>query len=129
MPESLAALRLNVIHHHTPKALLAMRCKNRKEPLFPPGEPDDAWLEYVGKKKWIVFSHDEKFHKRETELSAIKQFDVGCFYLWGASAKNYEKARCFLLAYERILKAIAETPRPFIYKIDKQGKLSKIAIP
>ena len=105
--------------------------QGRKEPLFEQEAPDDEWLSYVGKKGWIAFSHDAKFHKvgYEPELAAIKQFDLGCFYLWGGSALKYEKARCFLKAYERILVAIETTPRPFIYKIEKSGKLIEVKIP
>lgn len=108
-----------------------MSNRSRKEPLFPPDEADDSWLAFVGKKGWTVFSHDEKFHKPgyESEISAIKQYQIGCFYLWGANAQNYEKARCFLKAYERIVDAIAGTPKPFIYRIEKSGKLVKVKIP
>lgn len=130
LPTSLLALKLKVVHHHAHKADLGMSCKSRKEQLFGPETPDDEWLQYVGKKGWIAFSHDEKFHLPgyENEMAAIKQFGVGCFYLWGANARCHEKALCFLKAYDQIVKVVETTPRPFIYRIDKNGKLSKVAI-
>ena len=49
--------------------------------------PDDEWLAKVGAERWIVFSHDRKFHKRLPQRTAIKQHKVGCFYLWGANVE------------------------------------------
>lgn len=107
-----------------------MPCKGRKELLFGDDVHDDTWLEFVGRKGWIAFSHDEKFHKPgyETEMAAIKQFNVGCFYLWGANAVCREKALCFLKAYDKILDLVASTPRPFIYRIDQHGGIVKVLI-
>ena len=51
---------------------------------------------------------------------------MGCFYLWGAQARRWEKMRCFLNAYEHILDAIDATPRPFIFRIDPNGRLHPV---
>ncbi|KRB73484.1 hypothetical protein ASE07_06425 [Noviherbaspirillum sp. Root189] len=102
----------------------------KSEPLFPHNASDDQWLEFVGSRDWIVFSQDRKFHKAgyENEMFAIKQFKVGCFYLWGADAQTHEKAQVFLKAYDKILHAIQTTPRPFIYDVTKSGRLVKVPI-
>lgn len=135
LPEALKLLHLpdvkaRVIHHHTEKHLLGMKNKTKKDPLFKPDEKDDKWLEYVGMKDWVVFSQDKKFHKPgyESELYAIKQFNVGCFYLWGATAQTSEKALVFLKAYDKILHAIKTTPKPFIYDITRTGRLVPVKI-
>ncbi len=65
----------------------------------------------------------------QSELVAIKQHKIGCFYLWGAEAKRWEKMRVFVLAYNRIAEAEANTTKPFIYDIDKKGRLTPIPIP
>lgn len=108
-----------------------MKCKSRTEPLFQPKAGDDEWLSYVGQQGWIAFSHDQKFHKPgfENELAAIKQFNVACFYLWGANNKPHEKARCFLRAYDAIVDTVAKTKRPFIYSVNQQGKLTEVPLP
>lgn len=110
---------------------MQLPCKSRKEPLFSEKTSDDEWLGYVGQRGWIAFSHDAKFHLPgyEIEMQAIKQFNVGCFYLWGASAIRRKKALCFLRAYDRIVEAVATTPKPFIYRINEKGLLSKVKIP
>ena len=53
---------------------------------FPLEEQDDIWLPAVGQWGWTVIGHDSQHHKRLNELSAIKQYGIGCFYLWGAEA-------------------------------------------
>ena len=134
LPEAFFLLRpkkvTNVYHHNTSRKLLGLPVGKHKS-LFRDGEFDDVWLSYVGAKNWIVFTQDEKFHKAgyENELSAIKQFNIGCFYMWGACALPCEKAHVLFKAKNDVIKAIETTPRPFIYKITKQGKLVAIKIP
>jgi hypothetical protein len=128
VPEALDRLRIRTFHIATPKRKAGLRARNAEEPLFEPDTPDDVWLPIVGQQQWVVVSHDQKFHKPgfESELNAIKQYGVGCFYLWGASVVPYEKARCFLKAYENILRVVQTTPRPFIFSIDKNSRLTRI---
>jgi hypothetical protein len=96
---------------------------------FTSDEQDDIWLGQVGQWGWTVIGHDSSYHKKPSELSAIKQYKVGCFYLWGSEAKRWEKLRCFARAYDRIIQAEANTPKPFIYRVTKLGALHPIQIP
>ena len=95
---------------------------------FQPNEADDVWLPQAGQRGWTVIGHDSKHHAKETEISAIKQYNIGCFYLWGGEAKRWNKMQCFARAYERIVEAEKSTPRPFIYRVDKMGALKQIPI-
>lgn len=108
---------------------LPVEFQHDKKPHFKENTPDDVWLAEVGKRNWIVFSHDQKFHLLPSELSAIKQHKVGCFYLWGANSGPWDKAKSFARAYEKILKAALESKKPFIYKVTKSGVLQKVRIP
>ena len=90
---------------------------------------DDDWMPGVGRSGWVLIGHDSRHHREESELSAIKQHRIGCFYLWGAEASRWEKVRCFLRAYENILEAVARTPRPFIYRVTEKGRLTSVTIP
>lgn len=134
LPEALKLLKLsgvgNVVHQHTKKGDAGISGKYNQH-LFEDFVGDDIWLEFVGKNGWIVFTQDRKFHKKgfEAEMSAIKQFNVGCFYLWGAAARTEDKALVFLKALDKILETIKTTPKPFIYDISKSGKLTAINIP
>jgi hypothetical protein len=127
LPEALKILRIPTLQPATQRWKAGM-AGDREAPLFTPECPDDEWLPVVGGKGWIVVSHDEKFHKPgyESELNAIKQYSVGCFYLWGANAPAYEKARCFLKAYEKVVLTSQSTPKPFIFSVDKHAHLARI---
>jgi len=96
---------------------------------FPTDEEDDRWLPIVGDWGWTVIGHDSSYNTKATGLSAIKQYEIGCFYLWGSEAPRWEKLRCFSRAYDRIVEADADTPRPFIYLVSQTGRLTPEPIP
>ena len=114
-----------------PKALDVLRLPTRVEyhqSQFPIEAQDDTWIPVVGAQGWTLIGHDSRHHQEEAELQAIKQYEIGCFYLWGAEALRWEKMRCFLRAYERILEAARGTPRPFIYRVTEKGRLTSVTI-
>ena len=96
---------------------------------FTMDEDDDVWLPQVGQWGWTVVGHDYSYHTKPNELSAIKQYRVGCFYLWGSEAKRWQKLRCLARAYDRIVKAEATTRKPFIYRVTQTGLLKAVDIP
>ena len=97
--------------------------------LFPMDCADDVWLPQVGQWRWTVIGHDSQHHAQQAEISAIKQYGIGCFYLWGSEAKRWEKMQCFARAYGRIVQAEIGTPKPFIYRVTKTGRLWVVPIP
>ena len=98
------------------------------EAHFPIDEPDDQWLPIVGNWGWTFMGHDSSYHVKPAELSAIKQYSVGCFYLWDAESPRWEKLRCFARAYDDILEKETTTPKPFIYRISRTGRLTPVAL-
>ena len=115
-----------------PKALDILKLPTRVEyhqSHFPINAQDDAWMATVGDWGWTLIGHDSRHHLVDAEVSAIKQYEMGCFYLWGAKAPRWEKMRCFLRAYENIVEAAGSTPRPFIYRVTEKGRLTLVTIP
>lgn len=90
---------------------------------------DDRWLSQVGSWGWVVISRDYQFHEKENERYALKQYNIGCFYLWGAEAVKWETMRCFARAYDRIIAAAQKTPGPYIYWVSRMGRLTSQPIP
>ena len=131
VPEALRLLGLDVIHHNTPRSFLGLKNLGKQRTLFADKERDDVWLEYVGTQGWIVFTQDRKFHKEgfENEMSAIKQFNVGCFYIWGAEATRWEKMKALCRGLDAMLVAASLTTKPFIFDVNRHGKLKSIPIP
>ena len=97
--------------------------------LFAMDVPDDVWLPKVGILGWTVIGHDSQHHAQQSEISAIKQYGIGCFYLWGSEAKRWEKMQCFARAYNRIVQAEINTVRPFIFRVTRNGFLRPVLIP
>lgn len=97
--------------------------------LFAMDASDDDWLPKIGRWGWTVIGHDSQHHAQEAEISAIKQYNIGCFYLWGAESKRWEKMQCLARAYDKIVQAEMTTSRPFIYRITRAGLLRVVPIP
>lgn len=90
---------------------------------------DDLWMPEVGEKGWTIIGHDRNLHQNESELAAIQKYKLGCFYLWGANAKKWDKMKLFLKAYEQIAVMSVNTQRPFVYSVKKNGGLKRIKLP
>lgn len=90
---------------------------------FAQGTADDSWLPQVGAQGWFVIGHDWSYHLKAPELSAIKQYSIGCFYLWGSEAPVWDVMRCFARAYVGIIDATIKTQPPFIYWVTRMGHL------
>lgn len=131
VPEALRLLGLEVVHHNTPRKMLGLKETAKLKSLFAPNEKDDVWLQYVGKRGWLVFTQDRKFHRAgfENELSAIKQYNVGCFYIWGAEANKWQKMVALCKGLDEMIAVAAVTPKPFIFDVAKTGRLKRIMIP
>ena len=115
-----------------PRALDILKLPTRVEyhqVHFPIDAQDDTWMPEVGTLGWTLVGHDTRHHLEKSELAAIKQYNMGCFYLWGAEALRWEKMRCFLRSYERILDAADSTRRPFIYRVTEKGRLTAVPVP
>ena len=93
-----------------------------------PEHGDDSWLSLLGEQDWFLLTQDYKLHRRISEAAAIRQHNIGCFYLWGANANRWDIARCFMMAAPAIIEVAESTPRPFIYRVDHQGKLNPVPL-
>jgi len=102
---------------------------HNKRNRFPKDTQDDVWLNAVGAQGWIVFSHDRRFHDQSPAVAAIKQHGIGCFYLWGANADTWSKLACFVRGYGRIERLVHETPRPFIFQVAQNCRITPVPIP
>ena len=94
---------------------------------FPQNTPDDQWLAEIGQRGWIAIGQDYHHHLMDLERDAIRTHRVGVFYLWGANASQWEQLRVLAKAWSRI-EAMSTTAPPFIYRIEKSGRLTNVPI-
>jgi hypothetical protein len=105
-----------VEYHHSQQCRFAHNAK------------DDEWLSIVGQRGWTVFSHDRKFHTIDAEKAAIKQHNIGCFYLWGAEQNPWTKLCLFVKVHQKIMTLASDTDRPFIWHVKKTGRFSAVSL-
>ena len=112
-----------------PKTLEILKCpfaiESHWSMKFPDDMPDDEWLAIAGEKKWIVLSHDAKWHTEGPNIAAIKDHKIGCFYLHGAQLPHFYKLKSFMRNYDKIIEK-CKGPRPLIYKVTQQNRLRKL---
>ena len=90
---------------------------------FPQDALDDTWMPEVGIREWFVIGQDYHYHAKPNELHAIKQYNMGCFYLWGSEAPQWDYLRVFAKAYDRIVAVALAVPRPFLYVVNHRGEV------
>lgn len=95
---------------------------------FDTDAPDDEWLPIVGRNGWTVIGHDHNYHNNQSELDAILNYEVGVFYMWGAEATVWEKLVVFARAFDAIMSREQETPRPFLFRIQKNGRITQVRL-
>jgi uncharacterized LabA/DUF88 family protein len=86
-------------------------------------EDDDRWLADVSLKKWIVISHDKRFHTDSLAIAAVKQHGGRVFYLDGGSSVKWDKLRRFCASYRRMHDIIEKQKAPFIYRVTYADKI------
>ena len=91
------------------------------EDCFKKDERDDVWLPEVGMRGWFVIGQDYRYHARPTELDAIKENKIGCFYLWGSQAPQWDYVRVFAKSYYNLASIALTVPRPFLYVVNHQA--------
>lgn len=94
---------------------------------FAQNAPDDVWLAEIGQRGWFAIGQDYQHHLMDVEREAIRAHRVGVFYLWGANASQWEQLRVLAKAWDRI-EAVTDTGPPFIYRIEKSGRLVNVPI-
>ena len=103
-----------------------VRVKWHQEQGFPHKMPDDEWMGVIGPRNWIAISQDRKWHLLENELAAVRQHELGCFYL--PSVNRWESLIQMVTRCERMVRLTNETPRPFIYELKGNGRLYRVQI-
>ncbi len=87
---------------------------------------DESWISLLGDDDWFLLTRDHQLHRKPAEAAAIRRQRIGCFYVWGRNAKTWDMAQCLIAALPTIIEKAQSTPRPFIFRVDRNGRLTPV---
>jgi hypothetical protein len=94
---------------------------------FAGNAPDDEWLNVIGPRKWICLSQDRQWHLRESELLAVKQHSIKCFYL--ANVHRWTTMCQITSRHEKIMQLSRARSGPFVYELKKNRQFYPVKLP
>ena len=100
---------------------------DEKKHGFAHATQDDEWLAKVSQNKWVVVSHDKRFHHDSAALEAVRQHRGRVFYLDGGSSVNWDKLRRFVANYRKIAALIATEKPPFIFRVTYADRIIAVS--
>jgi len=93
---------------------------------FAQDAPDEEWLTEVGRRRWLVITRDERIRYRRLEVEAVRNAKVAMFVIVSKNLTGPQTAQAIIKALGRIRRFISSHRRPFIAKIYRDGRLTKL---
>jgi predicted nuclease of predicted toxin-antitoxin system len=90
---------------------------------FPQNTLDIYWLEKCGELNWIVISSDKAIKKNFLEKQALMQSKLASFFFTSASLTTEQQITIVSKGLRRIANILASQKKPFIARLDKEGKV------
>ena len=77
---------------------------------------DEDWIVEVGKRGWVVLTHDKRIRYKPNELAAVKAAGIAMLVLIG-KAPHAVLAQNFIDTIDRVEAFLLKRKRPFIAKV------------
>jgi predicted nuclease of predicted toxin-antitoxin system len=90
---------------------------------FPQNTLDIEWLEKCGENNWVVISSDKAIKKNFLEKQALMQSNLASFFFTSASLTTDQQILIVIKGLKRIANILASQKKPFIARLDKEGKV------
>jgi hypothetical protein len=114
-----------------PRALHSLKCpflvKWHQDEGFRDNTPDDEWMNVVGPRKWICLSQDRKWHLNQSELLAVKQHSMKCFYL--PNADRWVTLCQLASRHQKIMELSRTHAGPFVFDMKGNRQFYRIKLP
>ncbi|MEY3252032.1 MAG: hypothetical protein RL227_1005 [Pseudomonadota bacterium] len=85
---------------------------------FEPDTPDAVWLPEVGKRGWVVLTHDERIRYKPNELAAVMRHGVRLLVVQGR-APYAQLAEWFVQTLPRVETFVGTHSAPYIAKVQR----------
>jgi hypothetical protein len=83
-----------------------------------------VWLPQVAARGWVLFTKDKKIRKRPEERTLLLSAGLRSFILVNGQLTGDQMAAAFIAAMPRIMKLLAETPPPFVARVERSGRVT-----
>lgn len=89
--------------------------------LFPEDTADAEWLKYIGKEGLPLITRDEAVRRNPAELTALRKFNVGVFFLGGKNLDRCRLTQQIVRNWPRIKDIAGRTRAPYAFRIPPKG--------
>jgi hypothetical protein len=89
--------------------------------IFPENTADEIWLDYIGKKNYILITKDTRILKNPAEKIYLKKHNVGAFFLTGKSLDRCKMIQNIVKNWPKIKKIAVNSKPPFAFRIRSGG--------
>lgn len=90
--------------------------------LFSPDEEDEVWLQHAGKEGMALITRDERIRYRPNELAALRDNNVGAFFLGGKNRSRCELIQQLVRNWPQIKETARKERRPFAFRVRPTGR-------
>lgn len=84
---------------------------------------DVIWLEKCGEMNWVVISSDKAIKKNFLEKQALMESNLASFFFTSANLTSEQQIEIIKKGLKRIANILSSNKRPFIARLDKEGKV------
>lgn len=92
---------------------------------FRPNEPDDSWIAAVSTEGLVILTRDRKIRTRPAERQVFEAARARCFVAAIGVSTPLDDLRALLIAWPQIQERVSNAPRPFMYGVSREGKLTQ----
>jgi hypothetical protein len=122
----------NNLSHRLAKALYYLE-ENENEvvhltDMFTASTQDEVWLEQVGREGMVLVSKDIRIRKHKAELSALREYNVGAFFLIGKKLTKWQEIRQLIFQWEKMKDLAISSHRPFAFLVPQRGNITPIVL-
>ncbi len=89
--------------------------------LFEPDISDTVLLEHLGKSGYILITRDLAIRKHPAELAALRDNQVGAFFLAGKERKRCQLIQQLVRNWPRIKELAGKRKKPYAFRVPPSG--------
>jgi predicted nuclease of predicted toxin-antitoxin system len=84
---------------------------------------DIEWLAKCGENNWVIVSGDKNIKRNHIEKSALLNSGVAAFFFTSGGLNTETRVTIFSKGLKRVANILSTYQKPFIARLDKEGKV------